>query len=66
MVEDREKNDDNEKNKLEKITCQKEENKNEMEMSLEDIFQVRMKNGEMRGRKKKRGKLDFLIRDHNA
>ena len=65
-VEDREENADNGKNKLTKVTCSKEENKNEMEKNLEVIFDVRMRHGEMRGKKKKRGKLDYLIRDQNA
>ena len=65
-VEDREESFDNGKKKLTKVTCTKEENKNEMEKNLEVIFDVRMRDGEKRGKKKKRGKLDYLIRDQNA
>ena len=67
-VEDREDYSDNEKNNLTKVTCLKEENKNEIEKNLEEIFSDRMRTGEMIGRKrkKKKGKLDYLIRYHNA
>ena len=65
-VKERVDNTDNGKTNLTKITCPYEENKNEMEKNLEVIFDVRMRQVKMKGRKKKRGKLDYLIRDQNT